>query len=112
MVRQSVYTTVVLCASNYFTLEVRNRAKELAELLMDVEKIRAERRKAKQNRNKYVGVGSDAYRYGGFGNSGGGGGGGGGGSSGYGGGYDRGEFHHLKESTQCFNQRLRLWRVR
>jgi len=72
-------------------INVRNRAKELAELLMDVEKIRGERRKAKANRNKYVGVGSDAYRYGGFGNSSGGGGSSsfGGGSSGYGGGYDR-----------------------
>ncbi|KLO04756.1 ENTH-domain-containing protein [Schizopora paradoxa] len=71
-------------------INVRNRAKELAELLMDVDKIRSERRKAKANRNKYTGVGSEAYRYGGFGNSSGGsGGGGGGGSSGYGGGYDR-----------------------
>jgi len=57
---------------------VRNRAKELVELLSDVEKIRAERRKAKANRNKYVGVGNDGRfggmsfnsggsRYGGFG---------------------------------------------
>jgi len=57
---------------------VRNRAKELVELLSDVEKIRAERRKAKANRNKYVGVGNDGKfggmsfnsggsRYGGFG---------------------------------------------
>lgn len=38
---------------------VRNRARELIELLSDVEKIRAERRKAKANRSKYVGVGND-----------------------------------------------------
>ena len=72
---------------------VRNRAKELAELLSDVERIRAERRKAKANRNKYVGTGNDGMsfsggsggRYGGFGSdslsS---------GSRSYGGGYDRG----------------------
>ncbi|CUA68801.1 ENTH domain-containing protein C794,11c [Schizosaccharomyces pombe 972h-] [Rhizoctonia solani] len=89
-------------------INVRNRAKEIAELLSDVEKIRSERRKAKANRNKYTGTGSDGLsfasgggRYGGFGSeslgySGGGGGGssnydrdyssGAGGSSSYGGG--------------------------
>ncbi|TDL19715.1 ENTH-domain-containing protein [Rickenella mellea] len=77
-------------------INVRNRAKELSELLVDVEKIRGERRKAKSNRNKYVGTGNDGMsfssgggRYGGFGNEGYGGGGsysGGGG----GGGYDNG----------------------
>ena len=46
---------------------VRNRAKELAELLSDSEKIRTERRKAKQSKSKYTGVGSDE---GGFGGSG------------------------------------------
>ncbi|CAE6404602.1 unnamed protein product [Rhizoctonia solani] len=74
-------------------INVRNRAKEIAELLSDVEKIRLERRKAKANRNKYTGTGSDGLsfssgggRYGGFGNesSGYGGGGGEGGSN-----YDR-----------------------
>ncbi|OSC98000.1 ENTH-domain-containing protein [Trametes coccinea BRFM310] len=54
-------------------INVRNRAKELVDLLGDVEKIRAERRKAKANRHKYTGVGNDAMsfsssgRYGGFG---------------------------------------------
>ncbi|KAI0326229.1 ENTH-domain-containing protein [Cubamyces sp. BRFM 1775] len=75
-------------------INVRNRAKELVELLGDVEKIRAERRKAKANKHKYTGVGNDAMsfssgggRYGGFGSEslgyGGGsyGSGGGGGSS-------------------------------
>lgn len=38
---------------------VRSRAKELAELLGDVENIKAERKKAKKNRNKYTGVGSE-----------------------------------------------------
>ena len=58
---------------------VRNRSRELVELLSDVEKIRGERRKAKANKNKYVGVGNDGFgggmsfesgggsRYGGFG---------------------------------------------
>ena len=63
---------------------VRNRSKELVELLADIEKIRQERKKAKANRSKYVGTGNDGFsfggsdgRYGGFGNdsySGGGGG--------------------------------------
>ncbi|QRV77722.1 epsin amino-terminal-like (ENTH) domain protein [Ceratobasidium sp. AG-Ba] len=80
-------------------INVRNRAKEIAELLSDVDKIRQERRKAKANRNKYTGVGNDGgmsfttasgSRYGGFGSdSAGYSGGGGGGGSGYGGGYDR-----------------------
>ncbi|KAF8558256.1 ENTH-domain-containing protein [Imleria badia] len=54
---------------------VRNRARELVELLSDVEAIRTERRKAKTNRGKYTGTGNDPMnfssggsRYGGFGN--------------------------------------------
>lgn len=57
-------------------INVRNRAKEIAELLSDVEKIRIERRRAKANKNKYGGTGSEGSgggfggsgsRYGGFG---------------------------------------------
>ncbi|KZT64169.1 ENTH-domain-containing protein [Daedalea quercina L-15889] len=55
-------------------LNVRNRSKELVELLSDVDKIRGERRKAKQNKSKYTGIGNDPMsftssgsRYGGFG---------------------------------------------
>ena len=61
-------------------INVRNRAKELADLLSDVDRIRAERKKARSNRNKFGGVeggagfsgaiGSGAggsSRYGGFG---------------------------------------------
>lgn len=61
---------------------MRNRSRELVELLSDVEKIRAERRKAKANKNKYVGVGNDGFGssfdngYSGFGNDSLGGGGG------------------------------------
>lgn len=51
----------------FFFFTVRNRAKELVELLSDVEKIRGERRKAKVNRSKYIGVGNDGgYGGGGF----------------------------------------------
>lgn len=75
-------------------INVRNRAKELAELLGDVERIRAERKKARVTKNKYTGVEggssfgggfSGASRYGGFGPESSGGGGGGGGQAGYGG---------------------------
>ena len=57
-------------------LNVRNRSKELAELLGDVDRIRAERKKARGNRNKFGGVeGGGGFsggmpsgsRYGGFG---------------------------------------------
>lgn len=56
-------------------VNVRNRSKELAELLGDVERIRAERKKARSNRNKFGGVEggtmsggmSSGSRYGGFG---------------------------------------------
>jgi epsin len=60
-------------------INVRNRAKELGELLSDVEKIRTERKKARANRNKYGGYeggggggslglgGSSSGRMGGFG---------------------------------------------
>lgn len=39
---------------------VRNRAKEIVELLGNTDKIRSERKLAKKNRNKYTGVGSDS----------------------------------------------------
>ncbi|KAJ4164814.1 hypothetical protein LMH87_006472 [Akanthomyces muscarius] len=55
-------------------INVRNRAKELAELLGDVERIRTERKKARATKNKYTGVegggmygGGSSSRYGGFG---------------------------------------------
>ncbi|CAO3640083.1 unnamed protein product [Mucor hiemalis] len=64
-------------------LNVRNRAKEIVELLSSTDKIRSERKLAKKNRNKYVGVGSDSMsrgygspsssRYAGFGSDSGGG---------------------------------------
>lgn len=57
-------------------VNVRNRAQELAKLLQDVDAIRAERKKARANRNKFGGVEggmgmsgdfSSNSRYGGFG---------------------------------------------
>ncbi|KAH8681890.1 hypothetical protein BX600DRAFT_32373 [Xylariales sp. PMI_506] len=78
-------------------INVRNRAKELADLLGDVERIRSERKKARSNKTKYTGVeggtmggfssSSSSGRYGGFGSESGGygGGGGGGGSTSFGG---------------------------
>ncbi|KAG8533756.1 uncharacterized protein KY384_001497 [Bacidia gigantensis] len=56
-------------------INVRNRSKELADLLGDVDRIRSERKKARANRNKFGGVEGGAMtggmaggsRYGGFG---------------------------------------------
>ncbi|KAK0281320.1 Epsin-3, clathrin recruitment and traffic between the Golgi and endosome [Friedmanniomyces endolithicus] len=58
-------------------MNVRNRSKELTDLLSDVEKIRSERKKARATRNKYsgheggatlgLGGSSSGSRYGGFG---------------------------------------------
>jgi epsin len=78
-------------------LNVRNRAKELADLLSDVDRIRSERKKARATRNKYTGVeggaglgggmsSSSGGRYGGFGSEEASGGGGSGGYGGYSGG--------------------------
>jgi epsin len=46
-------------------INVRNRAKEIADLLNDLDRVRQERRKAKANRAKYTGVSSDGFRQGG-----------------------------------------------
>ncbi|KAF9938404.1 Epsin-3, clathrin recruitment and traffic between the Golgi and endosome [Modicella reniformis] len=55
-------------------INVRNRAKEFAETLSSVDRIKEERKKAKANRNKYVGsegggegFASSGSKYGGFG---------------------------------------------
>ncbi|KAI1843613.1 hypothetical protein JX265_007399 [Neoarthrinium moseri] len=73
-------------------INVRNRAKELAELLGDVDRIRTERKKARANKAKYTGVeggtmggfsSGSSGRYGGFGSE--SAYGGGGSAAGYGG---------------------------
>ncbi|MCJ1429716.1 Epsin-3, clathrin recruitment and traffic between the Golgi and endosome [Sticta canariensis] len=56
-------------------VNVRNRSKELAEMLSDVDRIRAERKKARNNRNKFGGAEGGSFsgglssgsKYGGFG---------------------------------------------
>uniref|UniRef100_A0A060T2D5 ARAD1A07480p n=1 Tax=Blastobotrys adeninivorans TaxID=409370 RepID=A0A060T2D5_BLAAD len=48
-------------------INIRNRAKELLSLLSDVDKIRAERKKARQNKAKYSGIGNEASGFGGTG---------------------------------------------
>ncbi|KAI0105986.1 ENTH-domain-containing protein [Daldinia grandis] len=75
-------------------INVRNRAKELAELLGDVDRIRAERKKARTNKAKYTGVEGGAMggfsgssRLSGFGSESGGYGGYSGGVYGDGGGF-------------------------
>lgn len=42
-------------------INVRHKAKALIELIQDDDKIRAERKKAKQNKDKYVGVSKDNF---------------------------------------------------
>lgn len=92
-------------------VNVRNRSKELTELLSDVDRIRAERKKARSTRNKYGGVeggggaglgGSSSGRYGGFGSESGGFGAGYGGATrgvyGDGGGFG-GETHEEYDET-------------
>ncbi|KAF2093690.1 ENTH-domain-containing protein [Rhizodiscina lignyota] len=73
-------------------INVRNRSKELTELLSDVERIRSERKRARSTRNKYggveggMGMGGTSSRFGGFGSESGGFGGPEGGYGGYSGG--------------------------
>ncbi|KAG5358223.1 ENTH domain-containing protein [Yarrowia sp. B02] len=49
-------------------INVRNRAKELNDLLKDVARIRAERKKARTQKTKTKGFGGTGNKYGGFGN--------------------------------------------
>ncbi|KAF6807933.1 golgi to endosome transporter [Colletotrichum sojae] len=99
-------------------VNVRNRAKELAELLGDVERIRAERKKARATKNKYTGVeggmglgggfssgGAGGSRYGGFGSESGGYGGYSGGVYGDGGGFGGQEGSDFSR-TQAHNDKF------
>ncbi|KAF9927922.1 Epsin-3, clathrin recruitment and traffic between the Golgi and endosome [Linnemannia zychae] len=93
-------------------INVRNRAKEFAEMLSSVDRIKEERKKAKANRNKYVGsegggFGGTGSKYGGFGSDsyyegGGGGGYGYGGSTGSGG--SRGSSRYDDRSSSRSNR--------
>uniref|UniRef100_A0A182QE34 ENTH domain-containing protein n=1 Tax=Anopheles farauti TaxID=69004 RepID=A0A182QE34_9DIPT len=73
-------------------INVRHKVRELIDFIQDDDRLREERKKAKKNKDKYIGMSSEAMgmRYGG--SSGGSGGGGGGGGMDYGGyrdSYDR-----------------------
>ena len=46
-------------------LNVRHRAKEIVDLIQDVDRLRDERRKAEENRRKYTGVAAEQFRSGG-----------------------------------------------
>lgn len=46
-------------------LNVKTRAKEIVELLSSTERIKEERKKAKANRSKYIGIGSEPSGFGG-----------------------------------------------
>ncbi|KAF6209130.1 hypothetical protein GE061_014874 [Apolygus lucorum] len=63
-------------------INIRHKVKELIDFIQDDDKLREERKKAKKNKDKYIGLSSDAMGLKGIGerweNSGGGGGGGGG----------------------------------
>lgn len=90
-------------------INVRNRAKEISELLSDLDRVRQERRKAKAAKNKYVGVGSDGpsfsnpsgSKYGGFGSDslGYSGGSGGGGDEWHGGGASSSRDHYSSRNS-------------
>ncbi|GKT42958.1 ENTH domain-containing protein C794.11c [Colletotrichum spaethianum] len=97
-------------------INVRNRAKELAELLSDVERIRTERKKARATKNKYTGVeggmslgggfsSGSGSRYGGFGSESGGYGGYSGGVYGDGGGFGGQESNDYGR-TQAHNDKF------
>ncbi|KAG0277874.1 Epsin-3, clathrin recruitment and traffic between the Golgi and endosome [Linnemannia exigua] len=92
-------------------INVRNRAKEFAEMLSSVDRIKEERKKAKANRNKFVGSEGGGFagtgsKYGGFGSDsyyeGGSGGGGYGGSTGSGG--SRGSSRYDDRSSSRSNR--------
>lgn len=61
-------------------INVRQKVKEMVEFVQDDDRLREERKKAKKNKDKYIGVSSDSM--GGSGGGSGGSGGGGGGSGG------------------------------
>lgn len=50
-----------------YLINFRHKVKELIEFIQDDEKLREERKKAKKNKDKYVGMSSDAIGVRGFG---------------------------------------------
>lgn len=47
-------------------VNVRHKVKELVEFVQDDDKLREERKKAKKNKDKYIGVSSDSMSYRGY----------------------------------------------
>lgn len=47
-------------------MNVRHKVKELVEFVQDDDKLREERKKAKKNKDKYIGVSSDSMSYRGY----------------------------------------------
>lgn len=47
-------------------MNVRQKVKELVEFIQDDDRLREERKKAKKNRDKYIGVSSDSMGYRGY----------------------------------------------
>ena len=59
-IRESMVQDFISMHSFYFnTPPVRQKTKEIIEFLQDDERLRSERRKAKQTRDKFVGYSSD-----------------------------------------------------
>lgn len=63
-------------------VNIRHKVKEMVDFIQDDDKLREERKKAKKNKDKYVGMSNDTLGMGMGYRGGGGGGGGGGGASG------------------------------
>ncbi|XP_058116113.1 uncharacterized protein LOC131284755 [Anopheles ziemanni] len=81
-------------------INVRHKVRELIDFIQDDDRLREERKKAKKNKDKYIGMSSEAMgmRYGG--SSGGGGGGGGMDYGGYRDSYDRRSEDRYNESSR------------
>lgn len=59
-IRESMVQDLLIFTIFYFSFPlVRQKAKEIIEFLQDDERLRSERRKAKQTRDKFVGYSSD-----------------------------------------------------
>ena len=54
-----VQDSLLICTLYCNAVSVRQKAKEIIEFLQDDERLRSERRKAKQTRDKFVGYSSD-----------------------------------------------------
>ncbi|XP_068152006.1 telomere length regulation protein TEL2 homolog isoform X1 [Drosophila tropicalis] len=85
-------------------INVRHKVRELIDFIQDDDRLREERKKAKKNKDKYIGMSSDAMgmRSGGYSGYSGGGGGGGGGS---GGGYNDGDWRSSNRGDNWYSDK-------